>query len=292
MRLARLLAMLGAIISISASAEDDRIVALSWESTEHLLKLGISPLGVADANDYRKWVVNPVLPDEVIDIGSRTEPNLELLVQLRPTTIVTSSMLGNIRGILERIAPVIEHDSFQRDADNYLLQRNSYLTLARYVGREAQALERLALMDTRINELRRQINDHFSGRPPRVAVIRFSSPTVVYINAQNSMIQRAMDLLNLSPAFAQPASDWGITQTSVTSLGAIRDGVVLHIEPFAQQEIIFGTVLWNAMPFVRANRFGHLPATWSYGGVFSVEYLAESIAEALLRIPLNDATTL
>lgn len=289
MRWARLLTLLGAALTFTASADEARVVALSWESAEHLLKLDVTPLGVADAGDYRAWVVRPNLPEAVLDVGSRTEPNLELLAGLRPGLIVIPPMLEDMRKTLERIAPVLSYRSFTRDADNYALQRDSYLALARHLGREALAHERLAEMEAHIEALRQQLFAHFSGRPPKVTVIRFSSPTVVYINGQNSMVQRAMDLLQLEPAFPQPASDWGITQTSVTTLGAIRDGVVLHIEPFAQQDAIFGTPLWQAMPFVKAGRFGSLPSTWTYGGVFSVEYLAESIAKALLKIPPDEA---
>jgi iron complex transport system substrate-binding protein len=39
-----------------------RIVALNWEAAENLLELGITPLAVADADDYRRWVAQPCCP--------------------------------------------------------------------------------------------------------------------------------------------------------------------------------------------------------------------------------------
>lgn len=273
------------------AGEQERVVALSWEAAEHLLNLDITPLAVADAGDYRGWVVRPTLPTSSVNAGSRTEPNLELLAELEPSLIVIPPMLEDMRATLERIAPVQAYDSFSLEADNYAQQRDNYLALARRLDREALAHARLDEMEAHILELRRQLFEHFAGNPPKVTVIRFSSPTVVYINGKNSMVQRAMDLLHLKPAYPQPASEWGITQTSITTLGAIRDGVVLHIEPFAQGEAIFNTPLWKAMPFVKAGHFGAMPSTWTYGGVFSVEYLAEHIAEALLKIPADEALT-
>jgi iron complex transport system substrate-binding protein len=270
-------------------AGETRVVALSWESAEHLLKLDIEPIAIADAKDYRAWVVRPTLPDEVVDAGSRTEPNLELLADLAPDLIVIPPMLEDMRATLERVAPVQTYSSFTRDSDNYQMQRDNYLALARHLGREDLAHARLEEMDLHLSDMRRRLFEHFAGTLPKVSVIRFSSPTVVYINGKNSMVQRAMDLLHLKPAYPQPASEWGITQTSVTTLGNIKEGVVLHIEPFSQQDILFAAPLWRAMPFVKTGLFGSLPSTWTYGGVFSVEYLAESITNALLEITPEQA---
>ncbi|SDH48925.1 iron complex transport system substrate-binding protein [Pseudomonas flavescens] len=267
------------------SGAQPRVIALSWEAAEHLLKLQITPIAVADAEDYRTWVVRPALPDAVPSAGSRTEPNLELLAQLKPELIVIPPLLEDIRGKLERIAPVAVYSSFSQQHDNYLAARDNYLALAQRFGREDQALRELAAMQARVDELHRRLVEHFRGRLPKVAVIRFSSTTAVFINGANSMADHAMQLLHLQPAYPLPRSPWGIVQVPVTTLGRIDDGVILHIEPFAGQEQLFATPLWKAMPFVRDGRFAAMRSTWTYGGVFSIEYLAEAITEALLRLP-------
>ena len=65
-----------------------RIVALEWLPVELMLALGITPYGVADIPNYNLWVNEPKIPDSVIDIGLRTEPNLELLTQMKPSYLV------------------------------------------------------------------------------------------------------------------------------------------------------------------------------------------------------------
>ncbi len=275
-----------AVLAASPPAGSPRVVALSWEATEHLLELGITPIAAADAGDYRTWYVNPPLPAEVPNVGSRTEPNLELLVRMKPELIIISPLLEDMRDRIERIAPVMSHDSFSQERDNLELQRQGYLTLARRLGREAQAQARLRLMDERIADMRGQIAARFGTALPSVTVVRFSSPTVVFFNGPNSMPQHALDLLGLAPAHRVPPSAWGITQASITALGQVRQGVVLHIEPFTQQDKLFGTPLWQAMPFVKARRFAALPSIWTYGGVFSIERLAGSITQALLRLDM------
>lgn len=101
-----------------SDAAEPRIAALSWEPAEHLLQLGITPLTVADAPDYRTWVVRPQLPSEVLNTGSRTEPNLEQLAQLRPELILITPLLEDMRAPLERIAPVLSYGDYSQHQDN------------------------------------------------------------------------------------------------------------------------------------------------------------------------------
>jgi iron complex transport system substrate-binding protein len=281
---------LGALLLFSCStlvfAADipKRVVALTWEAAEHLVEMGVAPLAIADLEDYKVWVVRPALPDSVLNAGSRVEPNLELLAELKPDLIITSPALGDLKNKLERIAPVESFDSFRQDHNNYETARQNFLSLARQFDRLPQAEQRLAQMEKHLVELRTRVQEHFQGHPPNVTIIRFSTPAVAYVYGDNSMPQYAMNLLHLEPAYPLPATAWGITQKPISDLGQIRNAVVLHIEPFAQEDKLFSTRLWKAMPFVQNDRFGAIRSTWTYGGVFSVEYLAESVADALLAI--------
>lgn len=271
-------------LAASPSQATPRVAALSWEATEHLLELGITPVAVADAGDYRVWYVNPPLPAGVPNAGSRTEPNLELLARMQPELIILSPLLQDMRERIARIAPVMLHESFTQERDNLAVQRESFLSLAKRLGREAQAQVRIQQMDTHIAALRAQLAAHFGTALPAVAVIRFSSPTVVFFNGPNSMPQHALDLLGLQAAHRVQPSAWGITQANIAALGQVQRGMVLHIEPFGQQDKLFGTPLWQAMPFVKAGRFAALPSIWTYGGLFSVERLATAITQALLKL--------
>ncbi|VFS66226.1 Iron(III)-hydroxamate-binding protein fhuD [Raoultella terrigena] len=80
----------------AATVDPQRIVALEWLPVELLLALGVVPYGVADIPNYRLWVNEPALPDSVIDVGLRTEPNLELLTQMNPSYIVWSAGYGPV----------------------------------------------------------------------------------------------------------------------------------------------------------------------------------------------------
>ncbi len=89
----------------AATLDPQRIVALEWLPAELLLALGVTPYGVADIPNYNLWVNEPALPSSVIDVGLRTEPNLELLTQMKPSFIVWSAGYGPSPEKLARIAP-------------------------------------------------------------------------------------------------------------------------------------------------------------------------------------------
>lgn len=89
----------------SGKIDVSRVVTLEWLPTELLLALGVTPYGVADTHNYRLWVEDPKLPASVIDVGQRTEPNLELLQQMAPSLILMSQGFGPSPEKLAPIAP-------------------------------------------------------------------------------------------------------------------------------------------------------------------------------------------
>ena len=89
----------------AAAVDTQRIVALEWLPVELLLALGITPYGIADIPNYKLWVSEPPLPDSVIDVGLRTEPNLELLTEMKPSFLLWSAGYGPSPEKLARIAP-------------------------------------------------------------------------------------------------------------------------------------------------------------------------------------------
>lgn len=262
-----------------------RVVALSWSLAEQLLELGVTPVGVADPTGYRTWVVRPDLPEGVTDVGLRREPDLEAIAALEPDLILASDDQIGFVPLLEKIAPVLHFDSFKADHDNEQAARAIFRDLGRVFGREAEAEASLKALDAKLADLRARVREHFPGAPPKVTVIRFVDDARVVIYGDNAMSTYALKALGLESGYPLPATAWGLTMRPVRDLGEITDGVVLAKTPFDKAEVLFDKPLWQAMPFVRGDRFHALPPTWSYGGAHSVGYLADAIANALLAAP-------
>jgi iron complex transport system substrate-binding protein len=262
----------------------ERVVALDWPIVEQLLELDVAPVAIADDDGYNTWVVRPELPPGTESVGLRHEPNLERLSELKPDLIIISDEQIAFADTLERIAPVLHFDSFSINHDNAVQARQVYLELAKVFGREDLAKARLADLDTRLDTLKQQIHEHFKGAVPKVVSTRLLDSAHVRVYGANSMAAAALTALGIESAFPQPRSEWGFVLKRVEDLGVITDGVVLDIGPFPAAEELFPTPLWKAMPFVRVGHFAPVRPSWTYGGAFSVGYLAESFTESLLRL--------
>lgn len=117
-----------------------------WLPVELLLALGITPYGVADVPNYKLWVSEPPLPDSVIDVGLRTEPNLELLTEMKPSFMVWSAGYAPSPEKLARIAPGRGFD-FSDGKKPLAVARRSLVELAQTLNLEAAAEKHLAQYD-------------------------------------------------------------------------------------------------------------------------------------------------
>jgi iron complex transport system substrate-binding protein len=268
--------------TIEAPAQ--RVVALSWALAEMVLELDETPLAVADVEGYRTWVERPFLPETVKDVGLRREPNFERIAELKPDLILAGDDQIDLVGRLEEIAPVLYFDAFSEDHDNYAVARESYVEISKALGKENFAKQQLARLDEELGVLKKRLAAHFGGDLPKVTPIQFMDEATLRVHAANSMAQYALEALGLEHGFPQPPSAWGFALKKVEDLAAVEEGLVLHIEPFPDGDKLFGQPLWQFMPFVKEGRFGAIRPTWTFGGPFSVGYLAEGIAETLLDL--------
>jgi iron complex transport system substrate-binding protein len=58
------------------------------------------------------------IPAEAADVGTRAEPNLEMIEELKPDLILVSSMQLDLVPRLEKIAPTLYFDAFNSKQDN------------------------------------------------------------------------------------------------------------------------------------------------------------------------------
>lgn len=263
----------------AAPVSAERIVALEWLPVELMLALGVTPYGVADIPNYRMWVNEPVLPESVIDVGLRTEPNLELLTQMKPSMLVWSAGYGPSPEILARIAP---GRSFAfSDGKLPLAQaRRSLLEMAEMLDKQAVAQHHLAEFDAYIDSLK----PHFKQRGDRpLLMVSLLDPRHMLVFGPNCLFQEILDRLGVKNAWQGETNFWGSTAVGIDRLAAYKDVDVLCFDHgnAAQMRQLEATPLWQAMPFVRANRLQIVPAVWFYGATLSAMNFARILDNSL-----------
>lgn len=134
----------------------ERIVIMEFSYADALTTLGVQPIGVADDGDAGLQM------DEVKDklgnytsIGSRYEPNMELISSLQPDLIIADlNHHKNVYDQLNGIAPTLVLNDHLADYDTML---SNYSVIAKAVGKEAEGQKRLEEHKQKIEEAKAKI---------------------------------------------------------------------------------------------------------------------------------------
>ena len=257
----------------------ERVVVLDWALAAQMLDLDIPPAGAPELDLYREWVGAPEMPAQTVDVGLRTEPNLERIDDLGPDVILAADIDAGQADRLNRIAPTVVFESWSDDHDNVAAARDTYLALAGLFEREDLAQERIAAQETRLDEIATEVAD--MDLPDKATAIRLNDGSSVWIYGDNSFPRHALRRMGLAPEIDLPASRWGVTQRPIDALAEVDTGLLLAIRPHMGGAAALDGPLWSALPAVRALRFEEVEPVWSYGGFLDIGRHAERFLDAL-----------
>ncbi|WP_336778399.1 Fe(3+)-hydroxamate ABC transporter substrate-binding protein FhuD [Pantoea sp. USHLN256] len=264
----------------AALPDAQRILALEWLPVELLMALGVTPLGVADMHNYNIWVGDPLLPSSVIDLGLRTEPNLELMTQLEPTLILHSNGYGPALDKLQRIAPTMGFDLNSGDGKPLSTARHSLQALGARIGREAQAVQHLQDVDEQLAAARERLKP-WADRPLLLMSLMDSRHAITF--GKNSLFLEVMEILGLRNAWQGETNFWGSAVVGLERLAEVGNVQVICFDHDNDRDMqqVMKTALWQALPFVRAQRFQRVPAVWYYGATYSALKFVRVLEHAL-----------
>lgn len=272
--------MMSALPLRAAVPDAQRILALEWLPVELLMALGVTPLGVADMHNYNIWVGDPPLPSSVIDIGLRTEPNLELMTQLEPALILHSKGYGPALDKLQRIAPTMGFDLNSGDGKPLSTARHSLLALGARLGREALAVQHLLFVDEQLAAARERLKP-WADRPVLLMSLMDSRHAITF--GKNSLFLEVMETLGLSNAWQGETNFWGSAVVGLERLAEVGDVQVICFDHDNDRDMqqVMASALWQALPFVRGQRFQRAPAVWYYGATYSALKFVRVLEHAL-----------
>lgn len=277
-------ALLLALATPLPAAPPQRIATVDWGLAETLLGLGVTPVGVAQLDGYRRWVGEPALPAGVVDLGLRVEPNLELLAELRPELILISPQFENARARLERIAPVQSLALFTPDGEAYTGAQRVVRELAGLLGREAAGEALIARVDARLAAARARLAE----RPqPPLYVASFLDARHVRLFGAQSLYQGVLDRVGLQNAWRGRTNYWGFAQVGIERLAERPEAALLYLEPLPPDAArgLAASPLWQRLPLVRAGRAHALPPVWSFNGLLAAERFAGLLEAQLTDTP-------
>ncbi|MUL16846.1 ABC transporter substrate-binding protein [Aliivibrio fischeri] len=261
-----------------------KIVVLDWVLAETVLSLGVEPLGVADARGYRSWVMTPKLPSNVLDVGSRREPNLELLTELNPDVILISQHMSAMYEKLNTIAPTLVYTVYSNEKTPLIAAKDITIQLGRLLDKEHQALQLIDQTEKKLIENGDKIR-HLQQQEKPLLFVRFINDKTVRIHSEGSLAQSTTNAMGLTNAWQEPTNLWGFTTAGIEKLAQYQQANVLIFGPLNEEDKIKLTqsALWQAMAFTRTDSVYELPAIWTFGGLISAQRFSDHITQQLTQ---------
>lgn len=174
--------------------EPSRVVALEYSFVQALDSLGALPIGIADDDDSER--ITQLLGREIdyTSVGTRLEPNLELVASLQPDLIVADlTRHGTIVGQLQEIAPTIVLNSWEGSYDTI---KESEITIADALGDREAGERAVSEHEARMAELAAQLPEG-DGRRYLFAV---ANPEDMSLQTSTSFTGSVFQELGLAPA--------------------------------------------------------------------------------------------
>lgn len=270
----------------------ERVIALEWSIAEELLAVGVQPVGMADIENFNKWVtIDEKVDDSVVDVGGRVEPNIEEIAKLKPDVIIGMKRRHEpIKAQLEKIAPVIMYDSSTPEAEKNQLTftLESLEKTAKLVGKEAEAKVAINRMQQSVKEAATRIKEMDLPTDQFVFTQAFTvnqAPTF-RLFATNSIVSQVLEQMGLENKIQETAKGSGIIETSVEGIAPYEDALFLHT--VQKDDPLFDLLKthsgWNEFKFVKEQQLYDIGAgIWTFGSVLSIETLVEETEKALLN---------
>lgn len=277
--------LLAALLFISCNVSAitaPRTATLDWTVAETLLALGHAPIAVGDAESYRTWVAVPKLPQGTLDLGTRLQPNKELVAQLQPDLFINSTMFSSLTPLLQRYVAdpqQVESVDFYREGDIWQNQLNATRQLSQRVGDPQAAEQLISQTEQLFAELKQQLTEH-QHRP--LLLVQFIDSRHLRVYGENSLFGAAIQRMGFRNAWAHPVSVWGSANISINQLADFTDNprlVVIKPYPVNVPTALQHNTLWQYLPLSRDPIV--LPAIWTFGALPSAQRFAQQLATAL-----------
>jgi ABC-type Fe3+-hydroxamate transport system substrate-binding protein len=277
-------ALLGAGIATVAglrpawTSAPPRIVCLEWTAAELVLALGITPIAVGDVAGYREWVVEPELPAATIDLGSRSEPNAEIVRRLRPDLVIATRGYGIDIATFASLAATFELVFFSGAAPPLTQGALELLRLGDRLGRADAARATIVQSEGAIDAAASRMA---ARRGERICIVSMFEERHLRIYGAGSLFAAVTDRLGLVNAWSAPTNAWGFSTISFDQLAKVGAARMVVLTPIsrAAERMMKESGLWTSLPCVKAGPPLMIPAVWPYGGLTAAARFGRLLAE-------------
>lgn len=274
---------------VRLDAPAKRVAATEWNGVEHLVSLGVMPVGVSDIQGYGQWVSAAPVDGTAKDIGTRGEPSLDTLNSLDLDLVVVTDSLteGALEQIEAKTPVVVIAGGDAKDPIGSMFANVDLI--AKATGTETKAAQLRTEFDNKINEGKAAVEQAgAAGQPVAFSDSYVSSGTVsIRPFAKGALVPAVFERIGLTnPWTMQGDAVYGLAQADVEGLTQLPDVRYWYMandtfgDAYAEQ--LAGNAIWQKLPFVVSGKVRKLPSSlWMFGGPKSMEQYVDAAVNAL-----------
>lgn len=277
----------GALLTAGASAQASasaprRVIVLDWGLAELTLAIGVAPVGMANTPGFRRNFTACPVPDSVVDLGLMFQPNMELMLALKPDLIIITPAHASMRASLERIAPTLTLGMFRASPAPYTAACEETLRLARLLGCEARGEAVVAQSERAIGAARARLEALPSARGASVYMVRFIDESHVRVFGAHSLFGELLTKLGLHNAWRKADHAAAYATIGFDALDADPGATLVYVKPMPAltASMMKTSRVWWAMPFAAEGRMIGMAPVPPEGGILSAQYFAAALADA------------
>jgi iron complex transport system substrate-binding protein len=288
---------LGRTVELDEPAE--RIAVLEWQQIEDALTLCVAPVAVSDAEGYSTYVSAEQLPEGVVDVGTRGEPDLDALYAADPDLIIVEAFSADddiIAQLEKRDVPVLA--TVGADASDQIgNMKQVFSMIGEATGRTERAEQVLEEFAEHLAEAQQQVAD---VDLPTKEFLSFDGwveggNVVVRPYGQGALFTELGQQLGLTPAWTDEIDEaygsggvdpsYGLAQTDIEGLTAVGDANLFYSDdatPDSYVAELEKSSIWASLPAVVEGRAHAFPAgVWGAGGPLSNQQAIDAYVDIL-----------
>ena len=289
----------GRTVELDKPAE--RVVVLEWQQIEDALTLCVTPVGVSDAVGYATYVSAETIPEGVVDVGTRGEPDLDTLYATNPDLIIVEAFSADdelITQLEKRGVPVLA--TLGADgADPIGNMKNVFTMIGEATGRTARAEQVLQDFDAHLADAKAQVT---AAALPTSDFLFFDGwieggNVTIRPYGQGALFTALGEELGMTAAWTDEVDAaygsggvdpaYGLGQTDIEGLTAVSNATFFYSndeEAGSYVDELEKNPIWTALPAVQEGRAYAFPAgVWGAGGPLSCQQAIDAYVDALLK---------
>lgn len=266
-----------------------RVAATEWNAVEHLVSLGVMPVGVSDIKGYGQWVSAAPLDATPKDIGTRGEPSLDTLGSLGlDLVVVTDSVTeGALEQIEAKVPVVVIKGGDAKDPINGMYAGLD--VIAKATGTEAKAAQLKAEFEQKLTAGKAEV-EKLGALGQKVAfsdAYVTSGSVSIRPFTKGALVSAVFGKLGLETAWTMEGdATYGLAKADVEGLTQLPDVRFWYLANDAEgdpyQKELAGNAIWQNLPFVKSGKVHRFPdSLWLFGGPKSMAQFVDAAVAAL-----------